>query len=192
MQPLLLGSGQCRSRQVLARPRQTLAAAAAAAATFGSSLSRGALWATKMVLAGHTVFERRVNSRIQFAALQFRCGYDYWLASNMLEFTSEAYQTTLYDAQDRPVQLPGYRADACTDAAIRYVHEQYKAQVAANAAGETGLPFFLFIVRRKCICFSIFGPLKYHVLFACIDCRASSSHTTRTALTCVLSAAATF
>eukprot|EP01050_Picozoa_sp_SAG11_P052098 SAG11_NODE_29997_length_305_cov_0.752427_1_plen_88_part_10 len=49
---------------------------------------------------------------------EFRCGYDYWLASNMLEFTSEAYSTVLYNNANERVQLPGYRADACTDAAI--------------------------------------------------------------------------
>jgi arylsulfatase A-like enzyme len=66
-----------------------------------------------------------------------RCGYEYWLASNMLEFTSEAYQTTLYDNEDRPVQLPGYRADACTDAAIRFVHERSQRN--------PDQPFFLFL-----------------------------------------------
>jgi arylsulfatase A-like enzyme len=66
-----------------------------------------------------------------------RCGYDYWLASNMLEFTSEPYQTTLYDSENRPVRLPGYRADACTDAAIRFISE--------HAQQKPKQPFFLFI-----------------------------------------------
>ena len=74
-----------------------------------------------------------------------RCGYDYWLASNMLEFTSEAYRTVLYDNDNNPVQLPGYRADACTDAAIRYVAEQYKMQQAVNQEGRVAQPFFLFL-----------------------------------------------
>jgi arylsulfatase A-like enzyme len=50
-----------------------------------------------------------------------RGGYEYWLASNVLEFTSEAYQTELYDNDNKPVRLPGYRVDAVTDAAIRYI-----------------------------------------------------------------------
>ncbi len=62
-----------------------------------------------------------------------RGGYDYWLASNILEFTSDAYQTTVYDRDAQPVHLPGYRADALTDAAIRYIDEN-KAR-----------PFFLFV-----------------------------------------------
>ena len=65
--------------------------------------------------------------------LEQRGGYDYWLASNILEFTSDAYQTTLYDNDNQPVHLPGYRVDACCDAAIRYI-DQHKAD-----------PFFLFL-----------------------------------------------
>ena len=63
-----------------------------------------------------------------------RAGYDYWLASNVLEFTSEAYRTTLYDNDENPVHLPGYRVDAVTDAAIRYIDSHH----------DDG-PFFLFI-----------------------------------------------
>lgn len=43
---------------------------------------------------------------------QQRGGYDYWLAANMLEFTSDAYDTTLYDNEQKAVKLPGYRVDA--------------------------------------------------------------------------------
>lgn len=61
-----------------------------------------------------------------------RGGYDYWLASNTLEFTSGAYETVVYDNDDRTVSLPGYRVDALTDAAIRYID------------GHKEKPFFLF------------------------------------------------
>ena len=62
-----------------------------------------------------------------------RGGYDYWLASNILEFTSDAYHTEMYDNDDQPVNLPGYRVDAVADASIRYIdaHQQD--------------PFFLFV-----------------------------------------------
>lgn len=50
-----------------------------------------------------------------------RSGYDEWLGSNLLEFTSDAYQVTMYDGEGRAVRLPGYRVDALTDAAIRYI-----------------------------------------------------------------------
>jgi arylsulfatase A-like enzyme len=62
-----------------------------------------------------------------------RGGYEDWLASNLLEFTSDAYDTVMYDNENRPVKLPGYRVDALTDAAIRYVDAHQRQ------------PFFLFI-----------------------------------------------
>jgi arylsulfatase A-like enzyme len=62
-----------------------------------------------------------------------RGGYDEWLASNILEFTSYAYDTVLHDGDNRPVKLPGYRVDALTDAAIRYLDRPHSK------------PFFLFL-----------------------------------------------
>ena len=61
-----------------------------------------------------------------------RGGYDYWLASNLLEFTSDAYDTVMYDGDGRAVKLPGYRVDAQTDAMIKYINEHQER------------PFFLF------------------------------------------------
>ena len=46
-----------------------------------------------------------------------RGGYDYWLASNLLEYTSDAYDLVMYDNDGLPVKLPGYRVDGQTDAA---------------------------------------------------------------------------
>lgn len=62
-----------------------------------------------------------------------RGGYDHWLASNTLEFTSDAWDTVMYDGENRPVKLPGYRVDALTDAAIRYM------------ARPRSRPYFLFL-----------------------------------------------
>ena len=62
-----------------------------------------------------------------------RGGYQYWLGANTLEFTSDAYDTVLYDEQAQAVKLPGYRVDALTDAAIDYVNQHQQE------------PFFLFI-----------------------------------------------
>lgn len=50
-----------------------------------------------------------------------RGGYEYWLGSNALEMTSDAYRTRMWDNENKPVDLPGFRVDALTDAAIRYV-----------------------------------------------------------------------
>ena len=62
-----------------------------------------------------------------------RGGYQYWLASNILEFTSDAYDLVMYDGDEQARKLPGYRVDAQTDAAIRYIDSHQ-----AN-------PFFLFL-----------------------------------------------
>lgn len=62
-----------------------------------------------------------------------RGGYEYWLAANILEFTSDAYRTVLYDNAMQPVRLPGYRVDALLDAAIRYIDHHQHA------------PFYLFL-----------------------------------------------
>jgi arylsulfatase A-like enzyme len=62
-----------------------------------------------------------------------RGGYQHWLAANWLEFCSDAYDTVLYDDDGQAVSLPGYRADALGDAAIRFIHD-HQAE-----------PFFLFL-----------------------------------------------
>ncbi|WP_158735784.1 sulfatase-like hydrolase/transferase [Alteribacillus sp. YIM 98480] len=62
-----------------------------------------------------------------------RGGYDYWLGSNTLEFTSDAYDTVLYDNDCQSVKLPGYRVDALTDEAIRYIDRNQDD------------PFFMFL-----------------------------------------------
>lgn len=61
-----------------------------------------------------------------------RGGYQDWLGANTLEFTSGPYSTTMYDECCEPVHMPGYRVDAQTDAAIRYIDAHQDE------------PFFLF------------------------------------------------
>jgi arylsulfatase A-like enzyme len=62
-----------------------------------------------------------------------RAGYQYWLAANVLEFSSDSYRTVVYDNENRAVRLPGYRVDALTDAAIRYIDRHQDR------------PFYLFL-----------------------------------------------
>ena len=45
------------------------------------------------------------------------------MGANLLEFTSDAYDTVMYDGDGQRVKLPGYRVDALTDAAIRYIDD---------------------------------------------------------------------
>jgi len=62
-----------------------------------------------------------------------RGSYEYWLGANILEFVSEPYRTVVYDNQNKPVRLPGYRVDGLADAAIRFINTHQES------------PFFLFI-----------------------------------------------
>ncbi len=62
-----------------------------------------------------------------------RGGYEDWLAANVLELVSDAYETRLYDEHGTEQRPPGYRVDALTDAAIRYL------------ATPREQPFFLFV-----------------------------------------------
>jgi arylsulfatase A-like enzyme len=59
--------------------------------------------------------------------------YEFWLGANLVEFVSEPYKAVLFDNDNRSVRLPGYRIDALTDAAIRYVNEHQDR------------PFYLFL-----------------------------------------------
>ncbi len=64
-----------------------------------------------------------------------RGGYkDYWVASDLLEFTSHGYGGHMFDSEMNKIDLEGYRADAITDIALGYLrsHDNKK-------------PFFLFI-----------------------------------------------
>lgn len=61
-----------------------------------------------------------------------RGGYQYWLGANALELCSDPYHTVVYDNDCQEVDLPGYRVDALTDAAIRYIDKKQSE------------PFFLF------------------------------------------------
>ena len=64
-----------------------------------------------------------------------RAGYEYWLAANLLEFTSDAYETTLYDGSGAAHHFDGYRADALGTAAIDFIDRDRNRES----------PFFLFL-----------------------------------------------
>ena len=64
-----------------------------------------------------------------------RGGYkDYWIASDLLEFTSHGYDGHVFDGDMNRVDFKGYRADRITDFALDFI---------GQADRET--PFFLFI-----------------------------------------------
>ncbi len=74
-----------------------------------------------------------LGSTRQAVPKEERGEYQYWLGSGALEATSQAYDTVVYDNDDNPVRLPGYRVDALTDAAIRFIDDNKEK------------PFFLFL-----------------------------------------------
>lgn len=62
-----------------------------------------------------------------------RGGYQHWLAADVVEFLSDAYDANLYDSGGTLRKLPGYRSDAYVDAAIDYLARPHER------------PFFLFV-----------------------------------------------
>ncbi|GAA2651137.1 sulfatase-like hydrolase/transferase [Streptomyces vastus] len=70
-----------------------------------------------------------------------RAGYEHWLAANLLEFTSDAYETTLYDGTGTPHHFDGYRADALATAAIDFIDRDRDR----GRDGDRDRPFFLFL-----------------------------------------------
>jgi uncharacterized sulfatase len=64
-----------------------------------------------------------------------RGGYtDYWLASDVLEFTSHGYDGHMFDADMQKREFTGYRVDCQTDFALEYLRSR-----------DGGRPFFLFL-----------------------------------------------
>lgn len=64
-----------------------------------------------------------------------RGGYkDYWMASDVLEFTSHGYDGYVFNKDMEKVEFKGYRADKITDFALNYLDEK-----------NSNKPFFLFI-----------------------------------------------
>jgi len=64
-----------------------------------------------------------------------RGGYnDYWLACDLLEFTSHAYEGHMFDTGGKKVNFKGYRVDCLSDFALDYLRRR-----------DGKRPFFLFI-----------------------------------------------
>jgi len=75
------------------------------------------------------------NYRERAVPPERRGGYqDFWLASDVLEFTSHGYDGHLFNAGMQQVDFTGYRADAQTDFALDYLRTRDRQR-----------PFFLFL-----------------------------------------------
>ena len=67
---------------------------------------------------------------------EYRGGFaDFWEAANLLEFTSQPFETVLFDHDGKEVRPPGYRVDAMTDRTI----------AALKQLKETGKPFLQMV-----------------------------------------------
>ena len=67
--------------------------------------------------------------------LERRGGYEgYWMAADVLEFTSHGYGGYIYDRDGNKYEFDGYRTDCITDCGVRFI-EEYQGE----------RPFFLMI-----------------------------------------------
>ena len=73
------------------------------------------------------------NTKKEPVPRNLRGGYEHWEAADALEHTSQPYDTNLFDVDDQPVSVPGYRVNALTDLALCFLRRQGSD------------PFFLFL-----------------------------------------------
>lgn len=66
-----------------------------------------------------------------------RGGYDYWRASDVLEFTSHGYNGYVFDENCNKINFKGYRADKINDFAVDYIKKQHEK------------PFFMFVSQLE-------------------------------------------
>jgi arylsulfatase A-like enzyme len=59
---------------------------------------------------------------------ELRGGYEYWLAADALEFSSNPYAGVLYDSDNRAVRFEKYRVDALADFAVDYLRTRTREQ----------------------------------------------------------------
>ncbi|MHA1985280.1 MAG: sulfatase-like hydrolase/transferase [Promethearchaeota archaeon] len=78
---------------------------------------------------------KKKDFRTQPIPAELRGGYkDYWLASDVLEHTSHAYEGYLYDGEGSKREFEGYRVDCQTDFILEYIESRNREK-----------PLFLFI-----------------------------------------------
>ena len=95
-------------------------------------------YATAYVGKWHLATDRPAGINYETSPIpaERRGGYkDYWMASDVLEFTSHGYNGYVYDADNERVPFTGYRADCINNFAVDFLHSR---------AGQEQ-PFFLFM-----------------------------------------------
>ncbi len=83
----------------------------------------------------HLASDEQHNFREAPVPPERRGGYrDFWLAADVLEFTSHPFEGHVFDGAGRPVDFAGYRPDRLTDMTLDYLSGRDQTR-----------PFFLFI-----------------------------------------------
>lgn len=99
-----------------------------------AKLMKGAGYDTAYIGKWHLMEDNKPGSERWDVPKKYRAGYDYWLCSNLLEYTSHAYDGYLFDNENQKVEIKGYRADGVTDFALAYLEKR-----------QGDRPFFLMI-----------------------------------------------
>ena len=91
-------------------------------------------WHLASHFSGNAQAPGHVNLTTSAIPPAYRGGYhDYWVAADVLEFTSHGYGGTLFDGDMKPRTFTGYRGDATADFALDYLRQPKDR------------PFFLFV-----------------------------------------------
>ncbi|MBO5411064.1 MAG: sulfatase-like hydrolase/transferase [Clostridia bacterium] len=86
----------------------------------------------------HLASDKNNNYKTKAVPEERRGGYDYWRASDILEFTSHRYNGYVYDENGNRLDFKGYRADRINDYAIEYIKNNKREK-----------PFFMFISQLE-------------------------------------------
>ncbi len=86
----------------------------------------------------HLASDKEHNLKTKPTPEERRGGYDYWRASDVLEFTSHGYNGYVYDENCNRLDFKGYRADCINDYALEYIKNV-----------EHQKPFFMFISQLE-------------------------------------------
>ena len=86
----------------------------------------------------HLASDKEHNLKTKPTPKERRGGYDYWRASDILEFTSHGYNGYVFDENCNRLDFKGYRADKINDYAIEYIKNEKHEK-----------PFFMFISQLE-------------------------------------------
>lgn len=86
----------------------------------------------------HLASDKEHNLKTKPTPKERRGGYDYWRASDILEFTSHGYNGYVFDENCNRLDFKGYRADRINDYAVEYLKNEKHDK-----------PFFMFISQLE-------------------------------------------